>query len=248
MTAETSGAAAFQRARTEEQRAERREAILATAREMLDGARVAELSLNELARQVGLAKSNVLRYFESREAVLLELYDREYRAWLDELAGRLASVPRPAPANAEATIEIVAAALAETVAHRRVFCELSASAPSVLEHNVSADVAAEYKRTTIANSNRLVGIVAPLVGGLPGLAAVTFVGGVTIAIGGVWSMSQPSPGMAAAYAAHPELQALRLDLRVAVRELVATLLTGLRHRRTALSEDGSDGAAGLIGE
>jgi hypothetical protein len=34
---------------------------------------VAELSLNELSRRVGLAKSNVLRYFETREAVLLEL-------------------------------------------------------------------------------------------------------------------------------------------------------------------------------
>ena len=29
---------------------------------------MAELSLNELARRVGLAKSNVLRYFDSREA------------------------------------------------------------------------------------------------------------------------------------------------------------------------------------
>ena len=36
---------------------------------------VAEVTLNELSRRAGLAKSNVLRYFESREAVLLELLD-----------------------------------------------------------------------------------------------------------------------------------------------------------------------------
>ncbi|MEU6392218.1 hypothetical protein [Streptomyces sp. NPDC046939] len=32
---------------------------------------VAKVSLNGLSRRVGLAKSNVLRYFESREAILL---------------------------------------------------------------------------------------------------------------------------------------------------------------------------------
>ena len=55
----------FDRARSAEQRSARREAILRTAAEMLTRMRVAELSLNALAREVGLAKSNVLRYFES---------------------------------------------------------------------------------------------------------------------------------------------------------------------------------------
>lgn len=60
--------------------------------------------------------------------------------------------------------------------------------------------------------------------------AMVFAGGVNLIVGGVWAASQPSPGMAAAYAADPELRAMRLDLRVSVRELVATLLTGLEHR------------------
>lgn len=58
----------FQRARSEEQREGRRRAILDTAAAMLTEMPVADLSLNELSRRVGLAKSNVLRYFESREA------------------------------------------------------------------------------------------------------------------------------------------------------------------------------------
>ena len=51
----------FQRARNEEQREIRRRAILETAAAMLDEMPVAEVSLNELSRRVGLAKSNVLR-------------------------------------------------------------------------------------------------------------------------------------------------------------------------------------------
>ena len=62
----------FQRARSDEQRALRSQAILDTAAAMLHEMPVADISLNELSRRVGLAKSNVLRYFDSREAVLLE--------------------------------------------------------------------------------------------------------------------------------------------------------------------------------
>jgi AcrR family transcriptional regulator len=249
----------FARARNDQQRQERREAILAVAARMLTRMRVSELSLNELAREVGLAKSNVLRYFESREAVLLELYDREYRDWLDALDERMRPLAVTTPGSTNATtadiasdasavaqsirIEGIAAAVADTVAERPVFCDLAASAAGVLEHNVSATVAADYKRSAIANSRRLAELIGPLVGGLSELAAITLVGGVNVVVGGVWAMSQPSPGMAAAYAEHPDLRAMRLDLRVAVRELVATLLVGLRHRTPQLDESVADTAS-----
>src|SRR3954452_5455903 len=84
-------AVTFQRARSEEQRAARRQAILHTAEAMLAEMPVAALGLNELIGRVGLAKSNVLRYFESREAVLLELLDAAWREWLPRPGG-----PRPA--------------------------------------------------------------------------------------------------------------------------------------------------------
>jgi AcrR family transcriptional regulator len=57
------GVTTFQRARSDEQREQRRRAILCAAAAMLAEMPVADLSLNELSRRVGLAKSNVLRYF-----------------------------------------------------------------------------------------------------------------------------------------------------------------------------------------
>ncbi len=81
----------FQRARSEEQRAARRQAILGTAAAMLAEMPVAQVTLNELSRRAGLAKSNVLRYFESREAVLLELLDSAWQDWLAQLDEELAS-------------------------------------------------------------------------------------------------------------------------------------------------------------
>src|SRR5688500_9460799 len=80
----------FKRAHSEEQRAERRRTILDAATAMLAEMPVAQVSLNELSRRVCLAKSNVLRYFESREAVLLELLDSATREWLEHLRDELA--------------------------------------------------------------------------------------------------------------------------------------------------------------
>lgn len=215
----------FARARSEEQRDARRTAILTAAAELLGaGTRVADLSLNGLARHVGLAKSNVLRYFESREAVLLAVLDRAYGEWLDAVAAGLTETDATPP------VEAVAEVLSATVAQRPVLSELVANASTVLEHNVSAQVAADYKRAAYAQSIRLVALIEGRIGELPRGSAIALAAAVNLAVGGAWGMCRPSPGMAEAYAAHPELAAMRLDYRVAVRELVATVLTGLLAR------------------
>ena len=214
---------AFARARNDEQRAERKEAILATAATMLVTVRVNQLTLNELARRVGLAKSNVLRYFESREAVLLELLQRETSDWMDALETRLIDEDAQ-------DVESIARAIADTTASRPILCDLSASSAGVLEHNVSPHVATEYKRAAIASARRLADIVGPRLGGFTEAQSIAMVAGVTLIIGGVWASSQPSPGLAAAYEANPELRLLQVPLRVGIRELVATLLVGLQHR------------------
>ena len=210
----------FSRARSEEQRAQRREAILAAAAEMLADTRVADLSLNELARRVGLAKSNVLRYFESREAVLLELYGREFAAWLDALDARLASLTAR-------SAESLAAAVADTAAERPVFAELCAAAPGILEHNISGPVARDYKRTLLGHVARLGTLASPWIGDDPE-GVLVFVGTVTLGIGGIWSTCRLSPGMAEAYRLDPELSAFRVDFRESLEILLVTVIRGLR--------------------
>ncbi len=223
----------FQRARSEEQRAARRSAILAAAAGMLAEMPVADVTLNELARRTGLAKSNVLRYFESREAVLLELLDDALSGWLDELRPLLRSRTDPA-ATLFARIDSAAAAVAESLAGQPVLCDLVGAQAAVLERNVSPAVAARYKRTTVAKAAELgeaIAIVVPEI-----LSDALIVGGaVTLTAGAIWSHSHPSPAMLQAYAADPELAALRLDFVEAERQLLAVLLTGLVTRRSARS-------------
>src|SRR3954470_18006166 len=96
----------FQRARRPEQKEERRVHLLETAKAALRGGmEVSDLGLNELARQAQMTKSNVYRYFENREDLLLALLEEESELWQCELGKRLAASPH-------ATAEQIAQAFA----------------------------------------------------------------------------------------------------------------------------------------
>jgi len=235
----------FQRARSQEQRAVRRRAILDTAAAMLAEMPAAQLTLNELSRRVGLAKSNVLRYFESREAVLLELLDTLSRDWLAELAADaagmagVAGAARGAPSAAAAGASVatpaargdrLAAAIATSIAARPVLCDLLSAQAAVLEHNVSPQVAAQYKRASIANIATLGGLARQCVPELGDHGAARFAAGVFLVAGALWPHSQPSAAMLAAYQADPARAAMRPDFAATVREVLEVLVSGLLAR------------------
>jgi len=219
----------FQRARSDEQRAIRRQAILDTAAAMLAEMPVAQMSLNELSRRVGLAKSNVLRYFESREAVLLELLVVAWRDWLGELAGALAAGVDPAAPPGRRGDQ-VSAVLADSLTARPVLCDLIGAQAAVLERNVSAQVAAQYKRSAVANAVALAGLVRERVGELSELDAMRFAAVAAMVTGAVWTHAQPSAAMLTAYREDPELAALRLDFTDTLRQTLAVLFSGLLAR------------------
>lgn len=214
----------FQRARTEQQREVRRRAILGTAAAMLDEMPVAELSLNELSRRVGLAKSNVLRYFESREAVLLELLDRDFRQWVTELSDELSGGIDPRRPARERGDQL-AAIFSRTLARHSLLCDLVSAQAGVLEHNVSVEVVVRYKQSARDSLATLAELVRRH---LPELreGAWTVCLMAMVITGALWTHTRPSASTLAAYEADPTLADLRLDLPTALEDTVATLITG----------------------
>ena len=220
----------FQRARSEEQREARRQAILSAAAVMLAEMPVAEVTLNELSRRAGLAKSNVLRYFESREAVLLELLDSAWQDWLAQLDSELADAVvagDPVPSRADQ----LAAAVADSLAARPMLCDLISAQAAVLERNVSPQVAAQYKRASIAGISALGALLLRSVPELGEPDAFRLAGAAVMTTAALWPHTQPSAAMLAAYAADPALAAMRLDITATLREVLEVLTAGLLARR-----------------
>jgi AcrR family transcriptional regulator len=137
--------------------AARRSAIMTSAREMLAEKTLGDISLRELSDRVGLAKSNVLRYFDSREAIFLEVLDEEFQAWLLDLETRLGRPRARKPGYGTETR--VATTMASSLVEAPLLCELLASIAGVLERNISGDFARDFKARATAN----IGAVAELV-------------------------------------------------------------------------------------
>jgi AcrR family transcriptional regulator len=216
----------FQRAHSEEQRAVRRRAILDTAAAMLAQTPVGQVSLNELSRRVGLAKSNVLRYFGSREDILLHLLAEATAEWLEALTRELRPWQNPdTPAPERATR--AASALVDSLAARPVLCDLIANQAAVLEHNVSPAIAARFKRTALADAETLADLLLEYIPELGTTGAWEVAGTTILLAGAVWTHSRPSQAMLAAYDADPELAAMRLDFAARLRGTLRTLLIGV---------------------
>jgi AcrR family transcriptional regulator len=218
----------FQRARNEEQREIRRRVQDGPAAAMLDEMPVAAVSLNELSRRVGLAKSNVLRYFESREAVLLELLDDFLGSWLADLAEELAAGIE-AHAAPHVRADLLAEILSRSLAERVVLCDLFGAQGGVLEHNVSVEAIKRHKRSSLA---RLTDMSELVRGHVPELGdgAELFCLMTLVSAGALSSYVPPPPSVLAAYADEPELGVLNLDLRDALRVACTSALLGVLPR------------------
>ncbi|WP_018350319.1 TetR/AcrR family transcriptional regulator [Longispora albida] len=218
----------FQRARRPEQVEARRCAILDTARALLRRRPVSEISLRELSETVGLAKSNVLRYFGSREAIFLEVLHENLTAWLDELT--LSPAPGgPAPFAAEihAATEVAASLTA-----RPQLCELISVTGGVLEKNIPLADARQFKERSAAHQGRLATIVRDRLPGLPEDAARHFAMSVFVTVAGLWPYASPSDAVAQVMTERGLPPAGEL-FASALTEALANQLTGLSARYAA---------------
>jgi AcrR family transcriptional regulator len=197
---------AYQRARSPEHKEERREAILAAARALAAERAVRDVSLGDIARRVDLAKSNVLRYFESREDVFLTLLRREWETW-----------------TAEAREHPDAAGLARTLAARPFFCDLLGEQSAVLERNVSAETVRAFRAASI-DLVRALGAEVAATCGLSTADAFEVVGASLLLTASLYPLTNPPPHVVAIYAETPGL--LQPDFEGRLRGLVATLIAG----------------------
>ena len=216
----------FQRARQSDQKAERRAHVLATARAMLDegGVDVGSLSLNELARRAGMAKSNVYRYFETREAVLLALLTEEWAAWYEYMTS---SYRRSA--RGRAALDALVRHLARTLAARPLLCALTTALPSVLEHNLSEEAIRDVKTYSLASFREIGAFLASRVPDLSAEQYVQLLADAICIVAGLYPIAFPAQPTARVVAA-PEFTLFRRDLpRDLERFLLALARDQLAH-------------------
>jgi AcrR family transcriptional regulator len=224
-------AGTYQRARRPEQKLERRDAILGAARELAlrDGVRA--VSLADIAARVGIHKSALLRYFETREQIFLELTADAWRQWVTALhAGLDPGGAGPGP-DRPGTVALVADVFARSFGDRPLLCDLIAHTPLNLERNVSPEAVRRYKLTSLGAVREAAAVVRQALPDLTEAECVEFVGAMASLAGALWQIANPAPALAALYASDPDLAGACIDLTPRLRRTAEILLAGLAPSR-----------------
>ena len=211
---------AFQRARRPEHKQQRYDSILVAAHKLglRDGVRA--VSLTDIAAEVGLHKSAVLRYFGTREEIYLRLTAEGWRDWAQAVH---AEIGEEGPVSADR----LAAALAGTLADRPLFCELLAHAPLNLERHVSEEAVHAFKLTAVAMADDLGSLAARVVPGLSQADGRDLMAAVTALAASLWQYSHPPAVLAGLYATDSRLAHAAMDFIPRLEHLTRAVVLGL---------------------
>ncbi len=214
----------WQRARRPEQKEERSEAILNAAARLIDKDGLEGTGLNAIARAAGISKGAMYRYFESREAVLMQLLIVEHRDCMAALEKGFKPLAGSGDARA------VAQAIADTIGDRPRYWLLLGALAGILEHNVTVETVTQFKRDLNA-------AIAPthqaLQAAIPRLSSETlfeYMAFLTMAAGGVWPHTRPSP-VAREVLENPEFAHFKIDFKKTMQTHAQALLEGLMYRK-----------------
>ena len=217
--------ATFQRARRPEHKQQRRDGILDAARELALRDGVRNVSLTDIAGRVGIHKSALLRYFETREQIFLEL---TAQSWLDWAGALHAVLDTAAPGDPQ----LVADALARSFAGRPLLCDLIPHTALNHERHVSVDAVRRYKLTSLGAIDEVAALVQRLLPELTPGESREFVAAMATLAGALWQIANPPPAVAELYASDPRLAAACVDLTPRLQRTAAVLLAGLVPART----------------
>jgi AcrR family transcriptional regulator len=176
------------------------------------------VTLTDIASEVGLAPSNVLRYFGTREEIYLQLLVENWSEWTLALPAKLQGVP-PTPT-------IVAQVLAETLAQRPLFCDLMAYIGPNFEHNASAEVVANLAlvgRTNAENFARLLNTAL----GFDSQQSNDLLAAIIAFTSHRWMRTHPSREVAAVYAKQLGMDAADLEFKSILERMLTTFIQGL---------------------
>lgn len=211
--------APFQRARKPEEREMRRAAILRAAAELFDADGPQGAGLNAIAARAGFTKSNLYRYFESREEVLLNLYLEEFAAFLPRFEVAIAICP-------EEDTAAIAHAAAQCFLDFPRLCRLIAMRAPVLEQNISESTITALKQATNEQVLRMSFAFHDKLAKATMEDCAWAVSATMALLAGLWPAAHPAE-RAASVLERPEFAHLRIDPALTLERAIGALLESI---------------------
>ncbi len=213
----------WQRARGPDQKEQRRQQILTAGAQLFEEEGFEPVSLNGIAKRAGMAKANVYRYFESKEAIFLELYRSDVNEWFDDACEALGELNR-----AQGDPRAVAATLAESVARHTRLVHLIPMTAAALERNISEEMLIELKRGLLASSDRLIREIRHHLPELSKEQGIEILFTLHALVSGLWPMANMTPTMRRVVS-RPELAAFDIEFKAYFQKALTRVIVGCLH-------------------
>ena len=210
----------FQRARSAQAKQQRETAILDAAGRLGAERGIRDITLTDIAAAVGMHKSALLRYFETREQIFLRLTATAWQEWSAMVLSRLADLDATSPAGD------IAAALAETLCARTFFCDLLAQAPLNLERNVSVEQVRAFKLVTHDVVDKIVAELRRIRTAMSDEQAVDVIATATSMAGAMWQMATPAAEIMELYRSDPAMGLAVFDVTARLQRILTALIDG----------------------
>ena len=132
-----------QRAISDQQKEERRQAILAAGLELYQDTSYEAVNIAQVAQKAGVAKGTFYLYFKTKEELFLALLAQEFERWFDDIDAGLTTIQTT---QGTCSIDEFITEVGATLENRSTLIRLIAILHVVLEQNIDFDTAYHFKQ------------------------------------------------------------------------------------------------------
>ena len=211
----------WQRARTDEKKNERKDAIFSAALTLFKQKGFDGVSFNAIAAQAGFTKSNMYRYFSSKEEIFLNIFAALFEDWFNDIIQRLQTL------EPNAQLDIFAEHYVESNAAYPEFLDLTPLMFTSLESNSSYEQLVEFKQLSMNLLGQIAAEVGRIYPALAGEKAFEFLTLTFAATANYWAAeSKQNDALKRIYSQEPFI-ALKPNFKKSLTKSILVIVKGL---------------------
>jgi len=209
----------WQRARTDEQKEQRVDAILEATARLYAASSFEKITLAAIAREANFTRSNLYKYFRSKEEIFFEFLKHDVLLWRRDLVEQYAGI-------SSCTVEIFADIWVKVLVRHERLLRLISVLYAHLEKKANRESLIGFKQMANAEFGQLSDLLGRLFPDLSGARALTFLQQQLAVSIGLYTMTDLSATQQQVLEM-PEFQHFQLDFADSFRLAVTYLLKGL---------------------
>jgi TetR/AcrR family transcriptional regulator len=216
------------RAMSGEQKQERRQLILAAAKELFAQLPYHEINLTQVAEKAGVVKGTLYLYFKTREDLFLELMGQELEAWFDEINTLLTTRP---DGEAPLTGNDFAKILSGSFRRHAEAIRLIAISQSILEQNIDYATALYFKKRLLERIEQTGSLMEERLPFLKPDSGKRLILWIYMLVVGIQSSAEPAPVVQQTFS-EPGLDYFKIDFYQEIERLLSIILNGMSNQST----------------